>query len=508
MNNQAPLRIALFTLLLAGLIGLSMGISGQIFKFGAMLAVGFSNQPVKNPLFPGKEVSGQFEAIVGRTMAACKLGDVAELGPVLAPDAAFHGVSLGGAFDSTVQDFRTKFSDPASAAFGGLINSTIDQEATAVDETKGTAVFAFRSVFEKDKQARSEFTFSKDAGVWKLKSALVAHYVTPLEKLESGIMTASFLLTLVLVLLALKRWMKTPVELRGEFLKNLFLYEALTVGVAIVMFPFFWMACTSFKASGTELIFNEKNPFDIVPNEPTIGNFRRVLKMDVEALPGAKIDPLEQKNGFGTYFLNSLLVASTAAFLVTLLSAMAAYVFSKKELPYKNGLFGFLLGTMMIPGLMYMTPQFFMICKMGLCGTKLAMFLPHLASVFGVFMLKQFMDTIPSSLLEAARIDGASEWQVFHVVIIPLAMPIILTLFLLTFLFHWSNFLWQLIVTDFANPLSITLPVGLALFRGQYTSELGQIMSASCFSIVPIAVLFLIAQKYFIEGMTQGAVKE
>ena len=163
---------------------------------------------------------------------------------------------------------------------------------------------------------------------------------------------------------------------------------------------------------------------------------------------------------------------------------------------------------MMIPGMMFMVPQFFMICKMGLFGTKWAMFLPHLASVFGIFMLKQFMDTIPDSLLEAAQIDGASEWQVFRIVIIPLSLPIILTLFLLTFLSNWSNFLWQLIVTDFENPLSVTLPVGLALFRGQYTSELGLIMSASCFSIVPIAVLFLFAQRYFIEGMTAGAVKE
>jgi len=177
-------------------------------------------------------------------------------------------------------------------------------------------------------------------------------------------------------------------------------------------------------------------------------------------------------------------------------------------LPYKGYLFALLMGTMMIPGMMYMVPQFFMISKMGLCGSKLAMFLPHLASVFGVFMLKQFMETIPGSLLEAARIDGASEWQLFSIIIVPLSMPILLTLFLLTFLFHWSNFLWQLIVTDFANPLSITLPVGLALFRGQYTSDLGLIMSASCFSIVPIAVLFMIAQRYFIEGMTQGAVKE
>lgn len=295
---------------------------------------------------------------------------------------------------------------------------------------------------------------------------------------------------------------------RYEFLKKMFIYEALTLGVVLVLFPFFWMLCTAFKPSGQELVMNEGNPFDIIPSAPTLDNFKRVLKIDTKSKLLAGVDPIENKKNFGTYFMNSLLVSTTAALLVTLFSSMAAYVFSKKPLPYKKYIFLFLLATMMIPGMMFMVPQFFMICKMGLFGTKLAMFLPHLASVFGVFMLKQFMDTIPDSLIEAAQIDGASEWQVFRVVIVPLALPIILTLFLLTFLSNWSNFLWQLIVTDFENPLSITLPVGLALFRGQYTSELGLIMSASCFSIVPIAVLFLFAQRYFIEGMTQGAVKE
>jgi len=305
----------------------------------------------------------------------------------------------------------------------------------------------------------------------------------------------------------IRRWIATPGEQRGTFLRTFFLYLALTAGVVVVLFPFFWMLCTSFKPSGTELLINTKNPFDIVPSEPTISNFSKVLKLDAVSVERA-VDPVEAKKNFGTYFMNSMVVATLAAFLVTLFASMGGYVFAKKELPYKNQLFGLLMATMMIPGMMYMVPQFFMVCTMGLFGTKLAMFLPHLASVFGIFMLKQFMETIPSSLIEAARIDGASEWQIFRVVIIPLSMPIILTLFLLTFLFHWSNFLWQLIVTDFENPLSVTLPVGLALFRGQYTSDLGLIMSASCFSIVPIVVLFLFAQRYFIEGMTQGAVKE
>ena len=316
------------------------------------------------------------------------------------------------------------------------------------------------------------------------------------------------ILAIALTIFAIRRYMGTASENRATFLKKMFLYEALIVGVVVVLFPFFWMLCTSFKPSGQELVINKSNPFDIVPSNPTLINFKKVLKVDEASLQMAAEDPIEQKKNFGTYFLNSLLVSTTAAFLITFFAAMGAYVFSKKELPYKQQMFMVLLATMMIPGMMFMVPQFFMVCKMGLFGTKWAMFLPHLASVFGIFMLKQFMDTIPDSLLEAAQIDGASEWQVFRVIIVPLALPIILTLFLLTFLFHWSNFLWQLIVTNFENPLSITLPVGLALFRGQYTSELGLIMSASCFSIVPIAVLFLFAQRYFIEGMTQGAVKE
>ncbi len=318
----------------------------------------------------------------------------------------------------------------------------------------------------------------------------------------------AIIFTIVLTIYVVHKFIHTGYEVRIAFLRRMFLYEALIAGVVVVLFPFFWMLCTSFKPSGQELVISQSNPFDIVPSEPTLDNFRKVLKIDAASKAMGQVDAIEQKKNFGTYFLNSLLVATTAAFLVTFFASMGAYVFSKKQLPYKQQIFMLLLATMMIPGMMFMVPQFFMVCKMGLFGTKWAMFLPHLASVFGIFMLKQFMDTIPDSLIEAAQIDGASEWQVFRVVIVPLAIPIILTLFLLTFLFHWSNFLWQLIVTNFENPLSITLPVGLALFRGQYTSELGLIMSASCFSIVPIAVLFLFAQRYFIEGMTQGAVKE
>ncbi|RCK78875.1 MAG: Carbohydrate ABC transport system, permease protein 2 [Candidatus Ozemobacter sibiricus] len=500
MLASAPFRVVAFILLIAGLIILSGGVLGQLLKFGTMVVVSLTNPPSTHPAFPAAPLLKELEALATPVFDSLQAAT---------PGGERPDVFAAEALLTKDPAAWTSFLTSTRERFGRGGSRFLDKEASYVQADGTTARLAYRMVFEKNKKGRVVCDFARGEAGWRLTQVEPGTHVTVMDRLEPFVDGATAVGVLALVVLVIARWLKTPTHERSAFLKALALYEALTVGVVVVLFPFFWMFCTSFKASGTELIFNEKNPFDIVANEPTIDNFRKVLKLDQAVGPGARVDDvIEQKNNFSTYFINSLFVATTAAFLVTLFSAMAAYVFSKKDLPYKNGLFSVLLGTMMIPGLMYMVPQFFMICQMGLCGTKLAMFLPHLASVFGVFMLKQYMDTIPSSLLEAARIDGASEWQCFTVVIIPLAMPIILTLFLLTFLFHWSNFLWQLIVTDFANPLSITLPVGLALFRGQYTSETGQIMAASCFSIVPIAVLFLIAQKYFIEGMTQGAVKE
>jgi multiple sugar transport system permease protein len=165
------------------------------------------------------------------------------------------------------------------------------------------------------------------------------------------------------------------------------------------------------------------------------------------------------------------------------------------------------MSSMMIPGMIFMVPQFAIVNKLGWMNTYKAMIIPHLANVFGLFLLKQYIDTIPNSLFEAAKIDGAGEFQMFRIIVIPLAMPIMITLFLLTFLGQWSNFLWQLIVNTPDSVLR-TLPVGLALFKGQYCTDWGAMMAGACFSILPIAFLFLIAQRFFIEGMTSGAVKE
>lgn len=261
------------------------------------------------------------------------------------------------------------------------------------------------------------------------------------------------------------------------------MYGALTLAAVVVLFPFFWMLVTAFKEPGREFTAN------VLPNPPTLENFRRVLT----------------DYGFGRYFANSVIVATAAAAFATLFAGFAGYVFAKKQFFMRDKLFGFLLASLMIPGMMYVVPQFAIVNRLGWMNTYQAMIVPHLANVFGLFLMRQYMTTIPSELLEAARMDGAGEWQLFRRVMVPLSVPILATLFLLTFQFHWNNFLWQLIVVNVER--LYTVPVGLALFKSAHEELYTLKMAGSCISVLPIAALFFFAQRYFIEGMTMGAIK-
>jgi ABC-type glycerol-3-phosphate transport system permease component len=265
--------------------------------------------------------------------------------------------------------------------------------------------------------------------------------------------------------------------------KTLLLYIALSGASVVVLFPFFWMMVTAFKQPGTE--------FDpgLLPENPTWDNFRRVLS----------------EFGFMRYFLNSVIVAVSAAFFATLFASMAAFAFSFKKFVLKEKIFLLIIASMMVPGLMYVVPQFAIVKKLGWMDTYRAMVIPHLANVFGLFLLRQYMDTIPRSLIDAAKIDGANDFQVYGRIVMPLSLPIVATLFLFAFQFHWSNFLWQLIVTNKSS--LYTVPVGLAMFKQQHEQLYTLKMAASAISIIPIAVIFLFAQRYFIEGVTKGAVK-
>ncbi len=265
-------------------------------------------------------------------------------------------------------------------------------------------------------------------------------------------------------------------------MKKFIIFLIATALLIVVLFPFLWMLITAFKPPGTGLVLSLKTGF-------TIDNFKKVL----------------YDYHFLTFFRNSSIVAIFAATFSTLFALMAAYAFAKHRFIAKDQLFWLFISSMMVPGLLYVIPQFLVIYKLRWMNSFQGMIVPHLANVFGLFLLTQFAKQIPDSLLEAARIDGAGEIKIFTGLIIPLMMPIIATVFLLNFQFHWSNFLWQLIVAQTEN--MYTVPVGLAMFKNAHQEAYTLEMAASTLSILPIGLIFIFAQRYFIEGITQGAVK-
>jgi multiple sugar transport system permease protein len=259
----------------------------------------------------------------------------------------------------------------------------------------------------------------------------------------------------------------------------------------LMLSPFVWMLLAALMKQGQAMRFT------FIPDGPwsslyTLDNFREVAQ--------------NPNFPFLRFFFNSLVVATSCGALVVVICTMGGYAFAKKDFYGKEILFKLLLASMLIPGMIYMIPQLTLVIQLGWINSWYGMVVPHLASVFGIFLMRQYIETIPDSLFEAARMDGANEVQVLRHVVFPLSMPVMITLFLLTFLFQWSNFLWQLVVNTPDSPLR-TLPVGLALFKGQYAISWELMMAGACFSVLPIAVLFLCAQRFFIEGLTQGAVK-
>lgn len=269
------------------------------------------------------------------------------------------------------------------------------------------------------------------------------------------------------------------------------IYVPLITLAFLMLSPFVWMVLAALMKSGQALHFK------FIPD----GAWDKLYTLDNFRETATKPD-----FPFLTFFFNSLVVSTLCASFVVLICTMGGYAFAKKDFPGKNLMFKVLLTSMLIPGMIYMIPQLTLVIQLGWINSWAGMVVPHLASVFGMFLMRQYIETIPDSLFEAARMDGANEVQILRHVVFPLSVPVMITLFLLTFLFQWSNFLWQLVVNTPDSPLR-TLPVGLALFKGQYSINWELMMAGACFSVLPIAILFIAAQRFFIEGLTQGAVK-
>ena len=268
----------------------------------------------------------------------------------------------------------------------------------------------------------------------------------------------------------------------------LFGYTALILGAFSMVFPFLWMVLTSFMEINQ--IFSDK--ISLIPQPFIIDNYIHVF---------TKI-PLTG------YFINSLFVATLTTAGQIVISAMAAYGFSRMKFPFRDSLFFIILATMMIPPQVNIIPLFFMMSKLHWIDTYQALIIPGLFGGFGVFLLRQWFKSMPYELEESAKIDGCGYMRTFFQIILPLAMPAVATLGIFTFINTWNSFMWPLIVTS--SDAMRTLPVGIAAFKGNFVEETqwGQLMTCAVISVIPVIAVFLAGQKFLIKSMIIDGMKD
>jgi multiple sugar transport system permease protein len=256
------------------------------------------------------------------------------------------------------------------------------------------------------------------------------------------------------------------------------------LGAALMLFPFLWTVITSITPGGTL----SNGPTLFVKN-PTLDAYRALF----DAMPMWRI------------VANSLViaVASTVVQLVT--GSMAAYGFARLDFRGKNVVFGLYLATLMVPMQVLVVPLFIEMKTFNLQDTYFALLAPSLASAFGVFLLKQAVQSVPRELDEAATIDGASHLRIFTTIVLPLVRPALATVAVFAFMSSWNSFLWPLVVIR--SPELMTLPLGLSTLQGQFTTQWDVVMAGSVVSIVPIALVYLLAQRHIIAGVAHTGLK-
>jgi len=267
---------------------------------------------------------------------------------------------------------------------------------------------------------------------------------------------------------------------------RILLYLVLIVSSVLMIVPFYWSVGTSLKLE--RFIF--ASPPQWWPNPLTFLSYINILTR----IP------------FLRYFTNSVIVALVTTLGQVFFDTLAAYAFAKLKFPGRDQIFFIFLLVLMVPSQVNLIPMYRIMATLHWTDTYLALIVPNLTSVFGIFMMRQFLMSIPNELLDAARIDGCNEFKVFMKVALPLALPGIATLVILSFMGTWNNFLWPRIVTN--SESLFTLPVGLAQLQMKNTSNEAQIMAGTVLTALPMIMVFLFMQRQFIEGMTAGALKE
>jgi multiple sugar transport system permease protein len=268
-----------------------------------------------------------------------------------------------------------------------------------------------------------------------------------------------------------------------RLLQTLAIYLALAVMAVIVLFPLLIIASSAFKNEGE--IFSW--PLTLIPRHPIFSNFQALM------------------DRFPLYIWNSVKVTAAIVAVQFITSTTGAYAFSKLRWRGRDALFLLYIASIMVPTNSVIIPQFIIVRSLGLYDTQVALILVSAFSAFAVFLTRQYFLTIPDSLLEAARIDGASEFRIFSGIILPLSKPIAVTVIIFSFRYFWNDFFTPLIYLT--SPNLKTLPLGMAEFASEYTVLYGPQMAAALISILPVLVIFIIGQRYFVEGVVASGIK-
>ncbi len=275
---------------------------------------------------------------------------------------------------------------------------------------------------------------------------------------------------------------RTP---RQRILGQTFLYLIMiAISVATVV-PFLFMASTSFTESFSMMTY----PPTLIPKDPSLKNYVEII--------------FEFQGGlFPRWFFNTVFTTGFVTAGGLLLNTLSGYIFAKKQFYGRDFVFALILATLMVPNAVTLIPAFLIVNRLGMFNTYAAIIVPALSSAFGIFMMRQYISSLPTELIESAKMDGASELRTFWSIIIPLSLPGMAALGIFTVMNVWNAFLWPLVVLR-SNEMR-TLVVGLATLQSEYNVDYGLIMAGSMLTVLPLLILYIIFQPYFVEGLRLG----
>ena len=271
----------------------------------------------------------------------------------------------------------------------------------------------------------------------------------------------------------------------GRRATRVFLYAGLAAASLFTLTPLLWMVSASLMPAGQANSF----PPALLPHPATLAHYRALFT----------------RLNLARYLFNSALLALAVTALSLLVNSMAGYAFAKLRFRGREPLFRALLGALVIPVQVAMLPLFLLMKQLHLVNTYWGVIIPGLASIFGIFLIRQYTLALPDELLDAARIDGASEFRIFWSVVLPVITPILATLAIWTFLNTWNDFMWPLIVLS--DESRYTLPVALANLSGEHVQDTELMMAGSVLTVLPVLLTFLFLQRYYIQGIMMGSVK-